>query len=214
MHIESFAQRLLNPFRGVAHTIKYASAEAITLDGIHWDIYVANEELLVGIEVSQWTQISDIRYGKWSHEEGLKRGPIYPSDDFRRMEEMGAIVYEYLIRNYQNAPFPFKDHYELWLLDSEASPFALLDSAVDERAITLELETKWRAGIAAQKTFTSPTMDKVNMARTNEISAAGYLADYINNLAGKLANVQWFRRNIDGTGTGFPGKGLSSTLKL
>ena len=46
MSVEYIAQRLLNPYRGVMHIIRYASAEAVTLDGTHWDTYVANEALL------------------------------------------------------------------------------------------------------------------------------------------------------------------------
>ena len=33
MLIECFAQRLLNPFRGAMHTVKYDVAEAVTVDG-------------------------------------------------------------------------------------------------------------------------------------------------------------------------------------
>ena len=36
MSIECFVQRLLNPYRGVMHTIRYAAAEAVTLDGAHF----------------------------------------------------------------------------------------------------------------------------------------------------------------------------------
>ena len=49
MQIECYAQRLLNPFRGVVHTIRYQSAEAVTTDGVEWDIYVANDALLDGL---------------------------------------------------------------------------------------------------------------------------------------------------------------------
>lgn len=38
MQIECYAQRLLNPFRGTMQVVKYASAEAVSTDGVHWDI--------------------------------------------------------------------------------------------------------------------------------------------------------------------------------
>ena len=99
MQIECYAQRLLNPFRGVVHIIRYQSAEAVTTDGIEWDIYVANDALLDGLgRAGKRAQISDIRYGHWSAEKGLKRGPLYPSDDFKRLEDMGAVVYEHLLQ--------------------------------------------------------------------------------------------------------------------
>ena len=86
-----YSQRLLNPFRGVVNIIRYKSAEAVTSDGIHWDIYVSNDSLLDGLEHGKSVQISDIRYGRWSANEGLTRGPVYPSDEFFMLEEMGAV---------------------------------------------------------------------------------------------------------------------------
>ena len=35
MPVECYAQRLLNPYRGTMHVIKYEAAEAVTLDGVH-----------------------------------------------------------------------------------------------------------------------------------------------------------------------------------
>ena len=54
-------------------------------------------------------QISDIRYGHWSAEKGLKRGPLFPSDDFKRLEDMGAVVYEHLLQVHRDVPFRFRD---------------------------------------------------------------------------------------------------------
>lgn len=101
-----FAQRLLNPFRGILQIIAYESAEAVSTDGAHWDIYVRNDELVKDLENRYQVQTSDIRYGNWSADKGLKRGPGYPSEDFKRMEKMGAIVYEHLLRDHQKVPFP------------------------------------------------------------------------------------------------------------
>ena len=46
MELECYAQRLLNPFRGVMNIIAYQGAEAVTTDGVHWDIYVRDTELV------------------------------------------------------------------------------------------------------------------------------------------------------------------------
>ena len=117
MPFQCYSQRLLNPFRGVVNCIKYRSAEAVTADGVRWDIYVSNEALLDDLPEHRHTQVSDIRYGAWSAENGLKRGPIFPSEDFRLMEAMGTRVYEHLLENHRDIPFPFHDTAELWLLD-------------------------------------------------------------------------------------------------
>ena len=194
--IECYAQRLLNPYRGVVHTIRYLSAEAVTTDGVAWDIYVANDALLEGLgRAGRRAQISDIRYGHWSAETGLKRGALYPSEDFRRLEEMGAVVYEYLLKAYREVPFTFRDHFELWLLDARNRPLALLHSVLTETDTDTNPPLDWRAGIAAQTQF------KSSAQFPSHESASAYLTRHINGLVGR-SRAQWFVRTDDGAGLG------------
>jgi hypothetical protein len=195
MQIECYAQRLLNPFRGVVHTIRFQSAEAVTTDGIEWDIYVANDALLDGLgRAGRRAQISDIRYGHWSAEKGLKRGPLYPSDDFKRLEEMGAVVYEHLLKVHREVPFAFRDAFELWLLDRSDQPLALLHSVRTHSETDTKPPLDWRAGMAAQERFQSAAI-------VDPPDSAGlYLTQYINSLASGVA--QWFCRTDDGSGLG------------
>ena len=144
MGYQCFSQRLLNPFRGITNTIRYQSAEAVTADGVKWDIYVSNDGLLKGLPYNRGTQVSDIRYGSWTLDSGLKRGPLYPSDDFKRLEQMGDKVYEHLLKVHQQIPFPFEDSFELWLLDSEDRPLALIDSAMTASDIYLDQSLAWQ----------------------------------------------------------------------
>jgi hypothetical protein len=192
MSVICYAQRLLNPFRGVVNVIKYQSAEAVTLDGVHWEIYVANEALREGLKGK--SQISDIRYGSWSESSGLKRGPIYPSDDFKRMEVQGQIVYDYLREHHHDVPFSFHDRYELWLLDEEKKPLALIHSVVTQEETPLEVPMQWRAGFAAEESFRSEAAGAGN--------SAVRLSNYINSRA---RGWQWIERNMAGGGTGLPG---------
>lgn len=195
MQIECYAQRLLNPFRGVVHTIRFQSAEAVTTDGIEWDIYVANDALLDGLgRAGKRAQISDIRYGHWSAEKGLKRGPLYPSDDFKRLEEMGAVVYEHLLKVHREVPFAFRDTFELWLLDRSEQPLALLHSVRTHSETDTKPPLDWRAGMAAQERFQSTAI------ADPPDSAGIYLTQYINSLASGVA--QWFCRTDDGSGLG------------
>jgi hypothetical protein len=195
MQIECYAQRLLNPFRGVVHTIRFQSAEAVTTDGIEWDIYVANDALLDDLgPAGRRAQISDIRYGRWSAEKGLKRGPLYPSDDFRRLEEMGAVVYEHLRKTHRSAPFTFRDPFELWLLDHDENPLALLHSVRSSSETDTRPPLDWRAGIAAQERFRSTAIPGL------EASAGAYLTRYVNSLSHGVA--QWFSRSDEGAGLG------------
>jgi hypothetical protein len=212
MVFESYAQRLLNPFRGAMHTLRYGAAEAVTVDGVHWDIYVTNTELIPSIGRERRGQISEIRFGKWSQAEGLKRGRLYPSDDFRRMETLGNILYEHLIQTHQQLPFAFKDQFELWLLDKNAQPLALLESALGENALTIDLAINWRAGIAAHEHFKSAHMVVLRSDSAPTPNAGDYLTDYINARAGRPAAAQWFRRESDGCGAGMVGINLPDGL--
>lgn len=206
MHIECYAQRLLNPFRGSVHVIRYRSAEAVTTDGLNWDIYVANEALLDGLQgrAGRRAQISDIRYGHWSAEKGLKRGPLYPSEEFRRLEDLGAVVYEHLLNVHRDVPFPYRDVYELWLLDRDANPLALLHSVRSEADTDTRPPLDWRAGIAATEHFRSAAVGGLDEP------AATYLTRQVNARSGGVA--QWFARDTAGGGTGLAVVGGSAVL--
>lgn len=206
MQIECYAQRLLNPFRGVVHTLRYQSAEAVTTDGLEWDIYVANDALLEGLgRAGRRAQISDIRYGHWSAEKGLKRGPLFPSDDFRRLENMGAIVYEQLLELHHEVPFAFRDQFELWLLDRQDRPLALLHSVRTDSETDTRPPLDWRAGMAAQDGFHSSAVSHMGE------SAGRYLTRYVNSLSNGVA--QWVRRSDDGAGLGLHALGGGGALR-
>lgn len=212
MVMEHFAQRLLNPFRGAVHTIRYGAAEAVTADGVHWEIYVANDDLLQGLDPAQHVQISEIRYGSWSATNGLKRGRLSPSEDFRRMEAVGTALYEHLTRAHLRVPFDYRDHFELWLLDSQFQPLALLDSAIADCDIDLSLPITWHAGMAACRHFTSAAMTALQGDAPSPAGAGDYLTSYINGRAGRQPAAQWFRREADASGTGLRVIGVPSML--
>ena len=199
--VECYAQRLLNPYRGVVHVLRYQSAEAVTTDGIHWDIYVANDELLKGLPRHKKIQTSDIRYGNWSREKGLKRGPLYPSEDFKRMEAQGALAFEALLKLHERLPFPLRDHLELWLLDPVGLPLVLLTSVPNESEMEQNPTLHWRAGHVAQEHFSSPV-------ESGPHSAADMLTCYIAEQAGTPPVAQWFERQADGSGIGLTGHKL------
>lgn len=197
MPIECYAQRLLNPFRGTMQVIKFASAEAVSTDGLHWDIYVSNEALRQGLDGP--VQVSDIRYGSWSAGRGLKRGPIYPSADFRRMEAMAAVVYEHLLQVRERVPFPLRDRFELWLLDRSGLPFALLESRLEAPQALPETGLVWRPGLAARARFGT---DEAAGACADRLAAA------VAANAAEAPALQWFERSQDGGGTGLLGLNL------
>lgn len=201
MEIECYAQRLLNPFRGVVHTIRYRSAEAVTTDGLEWDIYVANDALVADLgRAGRRAQISDIRYGHWSAEKGLKRGPLYPSDDFKRLEAMGAVVFQHLRQVYRDVPFAFRDRFELWLLDHDNLPLALLHSVHSESETDTRPPLDWRAGMRAAESFRSAAFAHTAEIPDAPATPAAALTVCVN--AHSAGAVQWFLRSDDGSGLG------------
>ncbi len=209
MNLECYAQRLLNPFRGVMNIIAYQGAEAVTTDGVHWDIYVRDTELVQDLANSNRVQTSDIRYGSWSLQQGLKRGALYPSDDFKILEHRGAVVYEHLLKRHRQVPFPLTDNLELWLLDSDGRPLGLLHSAVREEDIELDCHIDWRAGQECRNTFRSEAMQALVQEIGPHGSAGDYLTRYINARAGAAPQAQWFRRSLDKCGEGLQGINLA-----
>ena len=211
MSFYCYAQRLLNPYRGIINCICYRAAEAVTADGVHWDIYVSNESLQDESSTRQRTQVSDIRYGKWSAASGLKRGPVFPSSEFREMEDMGATVYEYLLKVHQHVPFSFKDNFELWLLDSDSRPLALIDSATSRDEIDLEQSLKWTPGLECRRTFVSSAAKQLGLAATAS-AVTDYLGFYVNSCAGSDPAAQLFERTADASATGLAAVNLEPSL--
>ena len=212
MDIEYYAQRLLNPFRGIINTVKYQSAEAVSTDGIHWDIYVSNDLLLEDLDTDCSVQISDIRYGKWSSANGLKRGPIYPSEDFKYLEQQGAVALEYVQQHHEKVPFPLADNFELWLLDRNAMPLVLLDSVIQHQDIDMERNLNWRAGNLCRKTFKSDTWEDLSTDTTILNNPADYLTHFINSHASDPPAAQWFERDERGNARGLLGINLNADL--
>jgi hypothetical protein len=209
--IQCYSQRLLNPFRGVVNIIRYKSAEAVTSDGIHWDIYVSNDSLLDGLDKSRSIQISDIRYGRWSEREGLIRGPVYPSDEFYTLEAMGAVVYQHLLKAHTRVPFPFNDSFELWLLDETGRPLALLNSAVDETSIDDYQLLDWRAGQLCRQSFSFPSMERTGAGAYDCV--ADHLIEYINSCASTPPAAQWFERKQGGSARAMHGHNIDDSLR-
>ena len=213
MSFQCYSQRLLNPFRGVVNCIRYRSAEAVTADGVRWDIYVSNEALLDDLADRSHTQVSDIRYGSWSAKDGLKRGPIFPSDDFRLMEAMGTRVYKHLLDVHQGVPFPFLDNAELWLLDDQGKPLALLESALVPADIDTTQPPRWNPGLACRRTFASAAAEALLDGNAEPGDITDYLSAYVNSRrTGTTPAAQIFLRSDTGTGTGLHGINISETL--
>jgi hypothetical protein len=126
------------------------------------------------------------------------------------LEEMGAVVYQHLLKVHHQLPFSFKDNIELWLLDKGDRPLALLNSVVDADDIDNYQLLDWRAGSLSKQSFRPACLE--NADTEPAACAADILIDYINNCANAPPAAQWFIRNPDGSATGMPGHNIDESL--
>ncbi len=205
--IQRHAVRLLNPFRGVMNIIEYQGAEAVTIDGVNWDIYVKDMSLTRDLEQSPNMLITEIRFGHWSETSGLRRGPLYPSEDFNEMERQGLVVYEYLLQHAQLAPFSLTDDFELWLLDQNDQPLALLGSSFAANRLYYDLPLSWTAGMACKDFF-----NHKQQGNSTQQPFTRLLESTVKSMAGKSPQAQWFHRQHD-ISIGLTGVELTESLE-
>jgi len=201
MKISCYSERILNPFRGVMNVISTGDADAVTIDGVNWDLYVHDHFDCTADQPEEFTQIDmpDIRYGKWNRETGFVRAPALPSYHYEKIQQIGSTLFKVLLKHANQIPFAFKDNYELWLLDKENNePLALLDSVCSNQEIHDPCTLTWKSGIRCQKFFSSQILPAIREHETH----ADMLNEIVNSRAGNQPGAQWFYRKCNGYGIG------------
>lgn len=210
MEITCYSERILNPFRGVMNIIALEDAEAVTLDGIHWSLYVHDQSVSADDDPEIFAEIDnpDIRFGSWSREHGFIRAPILPCYHYLEIQHKGERMLEVLRHYADETPFAFRDRFELWLLDGQTrQPLALLDSASSARGMDSPGIPAWRVGNICRRSFT-PSVD----AHAPGTSPADALERMVNQRAGTRPSAQWFVRSNNGYGIGAQGVNTGSGL--
>lgn len=196
--VRCIGQRMLNPYRGVMHSVVTEWADAVTTDGRRWTLYVRGECLyddlsdLEGIPVT----IPDVKYGTWSLQHGFDRAPIrLPTFDDRVRWE-GDRLLDAVRDHADRLPFALADCYELWLLDPRTRrPLALLASSCGSGDCETPAMLRWTPGQVCM----------------SELPAARELNAVIAALAGAKPDTSWYRRASDGSGRPLPQAGQSAT---
>jgi hypothetical protein len=200
MKVSCYSQRILNPFRGVMNIISTGRADAVTIDGIEWSLYIHDTFGSHRDDPEEFANIElpDIRYGEWSKKAGLKRAPVLPCYHYDEIQEIGEELLAAVFEHAHKIPFIFKDNYELWLLDEEnLQPLALLDSVCVEQEIYTPASLQWKAGNRCRQYFNSNVISDVE-----EQTHADILNQLVNTRAGKNPGAQWFFRKEDAHGIG------------
>jgi hypothetical protein len=211
MPVTCYSQRILNPFRGVMNIISIGGAEAVTIDGINWVLYIHDNFDCPTDDPQEFFEIEmpDIRFADWNKESGLRYSPLIASYHYNEIHAIGHALLDALKQYADSCPYPFADKYELWLLDEKTSePLALLDSVCNKSEIRPPEKLSWEAGYRCKHEF----LKAFSSTDKSLSSAAEVLNKMINQRAGKQPSAQWFYRDNFDYGKGLNGINLHSHL--
>lgn len=179
---------MLSPYRGVMHSVVTGWADAVTIDGRNWTLYVRGECLYDDLRDLQEQAISvpDVKYGTWSEKTGFQRAPIRLPTFDARVREQGARLLAAVEQHAVDLPFPLADRFERWLLNARNGlPLALIASSCEPEVCENTNDTRWTPG-------------QTCMAEMPEAQA---LCAAITGLAGSTPRARWYERHADGSGT-------------
>jgi hypothetical protein len=197
--------------------VKTADARALSLDGVHWQIQVlAQPPRGIWAGGGHQDQFQYFRFGVWSEAQGLGRVPLNPILDAARMVESAGALIRRVADCQSRLPFPLLPELELWLLDQEGLPLALLATAVGESNLEAIGFPEWNAGGRGERPFRSPKRARKGLPErdaSGRFHHAETLERQVHARAGQCLNHQWFRRDRDRAGAGLeqgaPGNSLT-----
>ena len=182
--IRCFGQRMLSPFRGVMHSVVTGWADAVTIDGRNWTLYVRGECLYDTLH-DPAIMVPDVKYGNWSEDKGFQRAPIRMPTFDARVRDEGERLLTAVRQHAAALPFALADRFEHWLLHAATGrPLALIGSGCSERECDHALPPHWTPGQACMA----------------ELPAALHLQAVLAELAGPTPSARWFERLPDGRG--------------
>ena len=211
MPINCYSQRILNPFRGVMNIISIGGADAVTIDGSNWTLYIHDNFDCPTDDPEEFFEIDmpDIRFGDWNKASGLKRSPLIAAYHYNEIQGIGQALLDAVENFADRCPFGFEDKYELWLLDDETNePLALLDSVCKKTEIRTPETLTWEAGLRCKQEF----LKEFSLSDEQLTTTADLLNQIINQRAGKHPSAQWFYRDRFDYGKGMGGINLDNNL--
>lgn len=192
--------------------ISIGGADAVTIDGSNWILYVYDNFDCPTDDPQEFFEIEmpDIRFGDWNKETGLRHSPLIASYHYNEIHSIGSVLLEAVEQYADACPYPFADKYELWLLDENTNePLALIDSVCKETEIQPPRKITWEAGFRCKHEF----LKAFSSTDKSLSSAAEVLNTMVNQRAGKRPAAQWFHRNRFDYGKGLNGINLQAHLE-
>lgn len=199
--MEAYAVKRLSPFLGVIEILETENGRAISLDGVSWQIQVAANRPRDLWDSGEFEGRQFFRFGVWTVEEGLMRAPVNPILDIGAMLSACDKLLTNLEQQLAHLPFALNDRFELWLLDREQQPLALLASATEQdRLKNIDQSVSWVATAPMEFGFESPTLLRQGIP-AKKAQHPRYHAEQLEQLIGTQTDgrTQWFERQQDGS---------------
>lgn len=182
---EYFSLRRANPFLGTLQVVKVGAGRALSADGIRWQIeLLARQNLslpLWGDGLLATQEPRYFRHGSWSSQGGLTSLPVNAILGDQGDHPALRLLLDALSQPL-HLPFPLVDTRELWLLDPDGRPLALLASRRPQDPPPPDPGLGWRA--LPDRTGAPPGPDPLGRRVEELISTA----------AGHPPHQQWFDR--------------------
>lgn len=188
-----YCRRLLSPFRGLQAVIEQGSCRALSTDGMNWTLEVRSDrpQQAWGRMERQEQQAPYFRYALYSEQAGLRCFPLNPLLKLEQLDHWAKGLIS-VIRSAQGWPYPLEDAFELWLLDSEQQPLALLQSSCELAATQSFRANRWIAAEQNDTGFISPSLQQTQTpARQNH---RDWLTQHIRQAGGQPLQSVWFVR--------------------
>jgi hypothetical protein len=197
-----YGLRRVNPFLGVAAIVRSPEGRALSVDGRNWQLQVlAHPPRGLWSRDGERDELMFFRFGVWSESGGLSQVPLNPILDVGRMVAVSNELIGEVRRALRELPFPLAPELELWLLDQEDAPLALLATALEDSDLaTLGLQ-EWSAGGRGERAFVSARLTGEGVPE-RDASGRFHHPEAVERLlrgaAGPRLSCQWFRRNAEG----------------
>ncbi len=213
--LQHFSIRRLSPFRGTLHILEAQDAQAYTEDGLHWRMQiraVLPRQACGSLDQSLVERV--VIVGDWTAKSGLVRVPLNPLLDHHEVDKAIKHIRAGLEKYHDQLPFPAKDIFEFWLLDSKQSkPLALLTSNQNEDHLISPSSLRWKAADISDHSFISQALLQSNRPEQEKLlHHYEVINSQVRKLAGSTGCGQWFRRMQDGSGIGLHGEHLQKSL--
>ena len=191
-----YSFRQLSPFRGYCHIIESADTQAVTHDGLAWQINVKTNVPTQGWGVfGAKSQSQAVLFGFWESEHGIKRLPLNPLVNIDQVERSVKPILDNIAVLSKGLPFKPIDDYELWLLDKQLKPLVLI-AAASKAPLTVPKRLRWHATATSDLGFFAPSLNDGIDVAADQSQESHIYRDAVERLINEEAAPQarWYKR--------------------